>query len=321
MTTTWPWLPVELIERIIFETWMLPLTAHDRSTFITSSNYVCKTWWEAFVKISSRDVHIPNASYSEYFFRILCDANPLYPRGGKSSPHNCCRSLNFTIDSCSSPTNSIYGEFLLFGDRNLQKMGLALAQTLQGVQELSFLPNLRHVTIEYVDCGFEDIFNNWRLASFPPQVTDLEVKFTYSERTTTRMFKRMCERYRRNRNAQWGLLIRHLSIMGACEEFVGDMVGTCSLLETLKIDGVVRLAVLAPLPSTVHTVTLWPPRTDSREGYIEGLVCALIAGLFTSNRAKMFLEWGPIEQPAWAWLTDIGDQTGVRLVHNLILYI
>lgn len=75
-------------------------------------------------------------------------------------------------------------------------MGEALSRTLYLVDSPWALSNLRCLTIEYVDCGFEDLYDNWRLSSWPHQITDLEKKFTYSKRTTARMIDRM-RRYRK----------------------------------------------------------------------------------------------------------------------------
>lgn len=70
--------------------------------------------------------------------------------------------------------------------------------------------------------------------------------------------------------------LRHLSVVGACEEFIADTLANRQELETLEINGVVHLAVLPPLPPRIHTVTLrLESQTAPHEEYVEGLVCAL----------------------------------------------
>lgn len=321
--TTWPWLPIELIERIIFEVWMLPLSAYDRTTFMASSSVVNKTWRALFMKISSRDAHIPNVPESEQFFRILRNEHPLYPRDDPlTSPEICCRSLTFTIDSNPSPIDHICGEPLqLFGERNLHKMGLALSNTLSILQEISYLPNLRRISIIYVDCGFEDIFGNMRLSSFPLQVTHLEIRFTYTKRTTERMLTRMHQRYRKGQQARWcSGSIRHLSVSGASAGFVADISGTCPKLELLDMDSSVRLSMLPPLSQTLHTITLQRPTSQLHlESYITLLGYDLIGRLLRPRTAqqdakKLVLEWGPIPEPSWRWLKHIADEAGVELI-------
>lgn len=107
-------------------------------------------------------------------------------------------------------------------------------------------------------------------------------------------------------------------VSGAYEDFIADMLLVCPNLETLEIDSVVRLAALAPLPKSVHTVTLRPSLMTPREGYIEGLVAALMAGLFASKTGEIILEWGPVGKSSWKFLKKIAERRGVQLVHRLV---
>jgi hypothetical protein len=79
-TTIWRWLPVEIIEVTIHEPWSLPLSAKDRSAFVASSTLVNKIWAAAFVKISLKNVHIPNIPYAQQYLRILRILHRVLPK-------------------------------------------------------------------------------------------------------------------------------------------------------------------------------------------------------------------------------------------------
>ena len=85
-TPTWPWLPVEIIRRIIFEAWSMPLSAYDRTTFIAASIVTSKAWRAAFVEIATKDVRLPNPPACHQLFRTLREEDPLYNRDIEPSP-------------------------------------------------------------------------------------------------------------------------------------------------------------------------------------------------------------------------------------------
>jgi len=176
-----------------------------------------------------------------------------------------------------SPTNPIYDKLLLpfhkrnLPKRNFQKMGRALTLTLDFIERPWAVPNLRRLTIEYVDCGFEDLYDNRWFSSWPLQITELEIKFTFSKRTTARTIEHMRKKYRNleNRSDVWGLhSLRHLSLAGACKEFIADMLGNCPELETLEIDGLVRLALSLPwfIQSCCNLSPKWTLIRDTLKG-------------------------------------------------------
>jgi hypothetical protein len=82
--------------------------------------------------------------------------------------------------------------------------------------------------------------------------------------------------------------------------------GICPLrnvvnLETLEIDGAVRLALFVPLPTKVHTVTL---RTALHEGSLRWLCFSLMEErLFTPQQAN-------IPGVGFDWRTDSGVVEG-----------
>jgi hypothetical protein len=60
-------------------------------------------------------------------------------------------------------------------------MGGVLDSLLETLDAWSLAPNLRRLSIEYVDTGFEDIFNRVGLAALPPQITHLDLRYSFSD--------------------------------------------------------------------------------------------------------------------------------------------
>ncbi|KAJ6581426.1 hypothetical protein B0H19DRAFT_506118 [Mycena capillaripes] len=81
-------LPVELVEQILFLCWVMPLSIDERITLMTSAALINSTWRAIFLRVSSRDVHIPCPSFADHFLRIL---RP------DSLPNRLCRSLTIQI--------------------------------------------------------------------------------------------------------------------------------------------------------------------------------------------------------------------------------
>jgi hypothetical protein len=316
-TTTWPWLPIELIDAIISEAWSSPLSAHDRSTLIASSSLVNRSWASAFHKISLEDVHIPNTLYAQQYLRIIRNDSPIYTDRSQTLSDLLCSSLSFTLDTHGSAAGQHPMFIVPFGEQD--RLGTMLSNTLYTIDTLSYLPNLRRVSIEYANWGYSDLFDNFRLSSFPAQVTKLEIKFT----ATSGITGVPMQYHRHTGRVPWSLpFITHLTIGGACEEFIVDMVATCPNLETLEVGNTTRLAVLGSLPCNIHTVILSRPCNTARRGYIKALVGALMGGLLSTSppgEPRIILEWGEIGKSTWMWLEEISQNCGVQLVHKLCI--
>jgi hypothetical protein len=307
-TITWPWLPVEIIESIISRSWLLPLSAKDRDTFITSSTLVNKTWATAFMKISLKDVHIPNPRYAEQYLRILRNESPVYAEHPQILPDLLCTSLSFTLDTHASAVGQHPMFIKPFGEED--KLGTMLSNTLYTLDSLSYLPNLRRISIEYANWGFNDLFDNFRLSPFPAQVTELEIKFTASSG-----IKSVPKQYHGHvGRVPWSLpSITDLSIVGACEEFIVDMTAACPNLATLEIESMPHLTILASLPRSVHTVVLRISSNASHWERINALVEAVVAGLLSpspSQKPRIIVEWGEIERFTWMCFEVLQRFTG-----------
>lgn len=221
---TSPSLPVEILEEIISAAWMSSLTAPERITLMTSSRLVNKTWMDVFARISSTDVHIPCPSYVHQFLRLLCD--PLYDAQTWFYLRRLCRSINIVVDNPATPSIS--------GDKVLP-MGEALGNLLYALHAMKGYPaQLRRLSIQYVDCGFDDISHNWRLIYCPEQITTLEISYSFDPKVPSGLIEglRAAPAF-----AEMSLpTIRTLALHGASTNMVASMVEACPKLQTVDTD-------------------------------------------------------------------------------------
>lgn len=229
-TTSYPWLPVELIEKIISEVWSSALSSDERITLMTSSPLVNKTWWDLFLHISFKDVYIPCPSYYDQYLHILREEPSVFDEHTKSLPDMLCRSINLMVEQCPAHPALIL-------NCNEPPMGKVLSDLVYFLHSIPYLPNLRTISVEYLNTGFDDLFDKLRFISFPEQVTDLELNFTFSPRTPCWLVGALRTNQVRQDCIQWALpSIRRLSIKGGSEALIADMVSVCPEMETLEFD-------------------------------------------------------------------------------------
>ncbi|KAJ7634067.1 hypothetical protein DFH06DRAFT_676941 [Mycena polygramma] len=161
-------LPVELIEHILSSCWAMSLSIDARVTLMTSSALVNSFWRAIFLRLSSRDVHIPSPAFADHFLCIL----------SSDSVSNQCRSLTIHI------VNKNYAGAPWATESPMEK---ALSHLLYRFHDTpaSAVPNRRRISIHYRDMGFASLFNNWTLIAFPRQVTELELSYSFSSATPT----------------------------------------------------------------------------------------------------------------------------------------
>jgi hypothetical protein len=242
-----PWLPIELIENIISEVWSSPLSSDERITLMTSSALVNKTWSNMFFRVSFKDVYIPCPSYFDQYLRILREDSPIFDEHTKSLPDILCRSINLMVEH-----TPIYPALVSTCDE--PPMGKVLSDLAYTLTSIPYLPNLRTISVEYLNTGFDDLFDNFRFISFPEQVTDLELTFTFTPLTPRWLVDALRTNPVRQECIQWALpSIRRLSIKGGSEALIADMVSVCPEMEVLEIDTPVESEHM--LPQT-HLVTL-----------------------------------------------------------------
>lgn len=247
----WQSLPVELIENIIAATWALPLTSEDRITFMTSSLLVNKTWMVAFMRISSIDVHIPSPQYVWNFFRLICGATLIssIDKRFKSYPSQLIKSITIRIDNDATHPNPSKGFE--------HPMGKALTDALDSLRIVR-CPSLQRLTVEYHNCLFDDIASNWRFIHFPSELTELELKYTFSSHTPPWLIESLRSNHERNTNpVPWSLpSVIRLSILGASPALVEDVVSRSPKVESITTDDYINLDENSLLPLSVKSVLL-----------------------------------------------------------------
>ncbi|KAI0704320.1 hypothetical protein BC835DRAFT_1410385 [Cytidiella melzeri] len=269
-------LPVELIERILRNTWSSDLSTHERISLFTSICLVNHTFLALFIPLALTDVHITTSSYARHYLRLIrarfpieSNSNLLLPGNAFQSANSLCRSITFHVDASSTPATSSAPrkpaiKLYSAGDSSAQ----AISSTLDTlIVSKSSVPNLRHVSIEYTDWGFDDLFSQNRLTSFPKQVTELTVRFRFSAALHNMKCKSShatCSGKSVLEDLRWRYEmmphpfgrfampnVQRLNVLGATTSFAAGMLEACSGAETVMFDEHVQLPVVPPWIRTV----------------------------------------------------------------------
>ncbi|KAF7371142.1 hypothetical protein MSAN_00749600 [Mycena sanguinolenta] len=191
---TIPQLPVELIVEIVSTTWHLSLSRDERITFMRSSTLVNSTWADIFDLVSSRDVYIPSSAFCDHFIQRLRrqeppPATPSHPlvelllRPFYSPAKRSIQTGRSANLACQSLTIQIANQDRVHPGENSPMrlpMGGVLDSLVEVLDARSLAPNLRRLSIEFLDTGFADIFSRVGLAALPPQITHLDVRYSFS---------------------------------------------------------------------------------------------------------------------------------------------
>ncbi|KAJ7780101.1 hypothetical protein DFH07DRAFT_682358, partial [Mycena maculata] len=166
-------LPVELMTEVITDAWYLPLSSEERITLMRSSALVNSTWADIFDLVSSRDIYLPSPPYFDHFIRRLRAQPHTTPSKGPLSPANlACQSLTIQLAKPDVRSHKY--------NRRRVPMSAILSRLLARLNAYSIAPNLRRLIIEYLDAGFEDLFQRAALAAVPSQITHLDVRYSFS---------------------------------------------------------------------------------------------------------------------------------------------
>ncbi|KAJ6568426.1 hypothetical protein DFH09DRAFT_918112 [Mycena vulgaris] len=212
-----PHLPVELMEEIIATAWHLPLSSRDRITFMRSSLLVNSTWADTFDLVSSRDVFIPSSAFCDHWIQRLRAPTPSVPR----SANLACQSITIQLANVDVHPDK--------HNRMRMPMGAVLDNLLENLDARSLAPNLRRLTIEYLDATFGDVFHRAGLAALPSQITHLELRYSFGSETPAWLVKALKDKEERQRNIGWvSRSITDLSVVGAGENTVSDMLRACT---------------------------------------------------------------------------------------------
>ncbi|KAJ6465212.1 hypothetical protein C8R47DRAFT_50953 [Mycena vitilis] len=194
-------LPVELVEHIISTAWHMPLTSQERIVFMRSSALVNSTWADIFDLVSSRHVHVPSSAFCDHFTqRLLRDHFTQHSRSrshartpavlsflrrfldrfrGPAKLPIQARSANLRCQSLTIQIPNVDVHPDCKGSTR-QPMAGVLDDLLEMIDAHSLVPNLRRLSIEYVNTGFDDMLHRVALAALPPQVTHLELRYSFS---------------------------------------------------------------------------------------------------------------------------------------------
>ncbi|KAF9820621.1 hypothetical protein IEO21_01324 [Rhodonia placenta] len=324
-----PPLPVELVEQIIEQAWSSPMTREQRSTLFLTFCHINRTWLSLFIHIALRDVHIGCPLSSEDYLRLLRERRPSDPNNdfelesASTTANALCRSLTFRVGHDTHlPIPNAEPSVLLYSIDN--PSANAISSTLYMVSTLNYLPNLRRVSIEYVNWGFEDIPEQGRLLAFPDQVTDLHITFAFTKPALVRLADTLRTRYSRRWYAGGDTpSIRRLSVFGAPMDFVAEMIETCPNVETVDLDGSGGLDALLHIPESLHTLNLHMSSSTLGEAEIGKwrLDAALNMGLLKSPRTmqrRLVFHSGAPDATAWEKARKLCADHNVVLVHKLL---
>jgi len=102
---SYPTLPLEILQLIIYEAWHLPFTGSERIHFMTVSMLVNRTWLKAFIMTCFRDMVLPCAAYFHYIFLTVVPGHstvfsPSFASLGLKPEmiSHLCRSLAFHME-------------------------------------------------------------------------------------------------------------------------------------------------------------------------------------------------------------------------------
>ncbi|TBU30675.1 hypothetical protein BD309DRAFT_997033 [Dichomitus squalens] len=284
-----PWLPFELISLILTELWEAPQTLAERSALLKNITLVNRTWLALFVRVTSRSVHICNPTSAEAFLRLLPErtlmqgVSDLLTAEASKVANQMCRSVTFHVDGSASLVSGPVADRTPATQMHSPSdaASTAMSTVLYMVTVLDQLPNLRHVTIDYKDWGYDDIFDQLRVQTFPPQVTHLSVNYSFTTPALAPLLIYLKSLYRRQDSSRIRIPnVRHLSLSSVPAEFIVDMLQACPNVETLEVTDPARLDALAPLPSSVRTLILRHPSVPlSRSQMISGRVHRVAAEL------------------------------------------
>ncbi|KAJ7143323.1 hypothetical protein C8R43DRAFT_1199327 [Mycena crocata] len=253
--STIPQLPVELMEKIIFTAWHLPLTSEERITLIRSSALVNFTWADIFDLISSRDVYIPSSAFCDHFLQRLRVQSPEVPapsyigsflRHFRKPTKITQRPANLACQSISIRIANVD----VHPDKNGRMrlpMGAVLDELLENLDAHALAPNLRRLTIDYLDAGFDDVFQRAGLAALPSQITTLELHYSFSADVPAWLIKALQEKQEKQRHIGWiSRSVTNLFVSGAGENTVRDIARACPNAQAFKYSGPAGSWIMAP---------------------------------------------------------------------------
>ncbi|KAK0484544.1 hypothetical protein IW261DRAFT_1457339 [Armillaria novae-zelandiae] len=164
-------LPTEVLAQIIEEAWALPLTPLERRLMTTSSVLVSKAFAWEFTRVFSTDIHIFTPSHLNHVIGRLLPGNTTAFRSIDSPfmPSEFCRSITFILEADPHSFNPV--------THPVSQDIHALMPVLQ-----QLFPSVRRISMNYHNWWYNDSL--FALLQLPEQVTELEIVYTHSTRST-----------------------------------------------------------------------------------------------------------------------------------------
>ncbi|THH30730.1 hypothetical protein EUX98_g3480 [Antrodiella citrinella] len=267
-------LPIEIIEQIIQEAWSSGMTIPERTFLFTSYCLVNHDWLSLFIRTALIDVHIISPAFAEKYLHLLHERSATigetdtdyFLHNASYTANRLCRYLTFHVDSNPNRHTASAMEPAIRMYAETSQMGDCVSNVLYMLDTLGYTPNLRRVTLDYADWGFGDVFDQMRLVPLPPQVTHLEIKYSFSEKlkSTAGGLRRS---YDRKSNTAWKTPnVRKLTVSGAPALLVNAFVQTCPNLEVLEVSGLPYFGSLVQkMPESLRAMVLQLANADSED--------------------------------------------------------
>ncbi|PIL28792.1 hypothetical protein GSI_08836 [Ganoderma sinense ZZ0214-1] len=319
-----PCIPPKLVSLILIKLWEAPLSSHERSSSLKNISLVNRTWHALVAPIASSDVHVfsyDNAHALSVNIYVHYHHRDRFIGDARWLAREMCHSLTFHANGnplgadLSKATPAFWESF---------RFNQAIVNLMDAVTWYDRLPNLRHVSIRYMDWVYNDIILQAVFGCFPRHVTHLSVHYSFTAPATAPSFdtRRIQKWLREGRYRPTKFMcIRHLSLSGMPMAFMATLVLMCPKMETLEIAHPSQLAVLPPLPATLRTLVLCHPGvTVCRETMASwALDTVLDAGLFPKEsdfQRRIILRSGTPDPAAFTELKRACQGFNAELVYE-----
>ncbi|KAK7440965.1 hypothetical protein VKT23_016742 [Stygiomarasmius scandens] len=243
-----------------------------RIYLMTNWTLLNRSLMKSLIRAMSIDIHIPCASYGERIIDLLLSGHSISPNSLVWSnyafylPH--CRSMSFDIqnspeefiarclDVCRTPPHNLDST----PKSSILEVGLlkGLVNYLSDCEPSRCpLPHLHHLSINYLNCDPCCLADErFRYLELPSAITDLDITYTFDERTPFCFLEKHGPKARWNSlrrttvrkaddsrhetipgAAKWVLpSVERLTVTGACEDAVISIAAQCPKLTNLSSD-------------------------------------------------------------------------------------
>ena len=342
-----PFFPPELVSFILFKLWEVPQPIRERFALLRNIALVNHTWLTLVARIACQDAHICSSRGANAFLRLLPkrsagqQAHDLFTIEASRVANEVCRSITFYVEGNVSESPSTLSGVADDAAPN----AISLVLDALSASDSHHLPNVRHISLHYKNCGPGDALGHLERGTFPRQVTSLSVDYVYTVPSDTWLLavaehwiwpwvhnRHVARAHQalagtRTRAARVPTL-RHLSLGSeVTAEVATEFLEACPWLETLEL-GLAKwysgpLSEIPLLPASVRTVVLrnsgvaWLEWWLMRQGTVHAL---LVGGLFRQGQGttqpRLVIRSGPSDHTYFRLLKRDCVQYDVELVYE-----